>query len=295
MTLPGLKHALWRTSEDVSRKHTLQMAAALSYYFVMSLFPALILLAAMLAYLPINNLLDQAFLLMGGFVPKDTIALLHKIVSDVVLPNRSAFLSFGILGTLWSASGGFAATLEALNIAYEVEETRPFWRTRPLAIGLTFVIGLLLLIALGVMIVGPGFGGWLAGRLHMSWLFAFAWPYIHWLVAVGFTVLSVECLYFLAPNVKQRFLSTLPGALLSVACWIGLSYALGLYFRSFANFNKTYGTMGAAVALMIWLYWTGFFMLLGAELNCQLAKESKEGKIPEKEEPDKLTRLKIAV
>ena len=295
MNLPGLKRALWRTSEDVSRKHTLQMAAALSYYFVMSLFPALILLAAMLAYLPINNLLDQAFLLMGGFVPKDTIALLHKIVSDVVLPNRSAFLSFGILGTLWSASGGFAATLEALNIAYEVEETRPFWRTRPLAIGLTFVIGLLLLIALGVMIVGPGFGGWLAGRLHMSWLFAIAWPYIHWLVAVGFTVLSVECLYFLAPNVKQRFLSTLPGALLSVACWIGLSYALGLYFRSFANFNKTYGTMGAAVALMIWLYWTGFFMLLGAELNCQLAKESKEGKIPEKEEPDKLTRLKIAV
>src|SRR5579871_799166 len=270
------------------------MAAALSYYFVISLFPALILVAAIFAYLPIRDLFDQAFALMGSFVPRDTMILIHRVISDVISPNRGTFLSFGILGTLWTASGGFAATIEALNIAYEVEETRPFWRTRPLAIGLTFMIGLLLLIALGVMIVGPDFGQWLAGRLHLSWLFAAVWPYIHWFVSVGFTVLAVEMLYFFAPNVKQRFLSTLPGAILAVGCWIGLSYALGVYFRSFANFNKTYGTMGAAIALMVWLYWTGFFMLLGAELNCQLAKESKQGKIPEKEEPDKLTRLNLA-
>lgn len=295
MSVRGLKNALWRTVEDVNQKHTLQMAAALSYYFVMSLFPALILLTAIFAYLPgHSDLLDQAFALMGGIVPKDTIALLQKVLSSVVSPNRSTFLSFGILGTVWTASGGFSATIEALNIAYEVEETRPFWRTRPLAIGLTFVIGLMLLIALGVMIVGPDFGTWLAARLHLSWLFAFAWPYIHWFVAVGFTILSVEWLYFLAPNVKQRFWSTLPGAVLAVGCWVGLSYGLGVYFRSFANFSKTYGTLGAAVALMIWLYWTGFFMLLGAELNCQLAKESKQGKLPEKEQPDTLTKLNIA-
>jgi membrane protein len=294
MTVRGLKQALWRFAEDINNKHTLQMAAALSYYFVISLFPALILLSAILAYLPVHDLLKQAFVLMGGFVPKDTLALVEKVLADVVSPNRSTFLSFGILGTLWTASGGFSATIEALNIAYEVEETRPFWRTRPLAIGLTFIIGLLMLIALGVMIVGPDFGQWLASRLHMSWLFAILWPYVHWLVAVGFTVLSVEWLYFLAPNVKQRFWSTLPGAILSVGCWIGLSYGLGVYFRNFANFNKTYGTLGAAVALMVWLYWTGFFMLVGAELNCQLAKETKEGKIPEKEAPDSMTRLDLA-
>lgn len=294
MTLHRTREALWRTVEDVNNKHTLQMAAALSYYFVMSLFPALILLSAILAYLPAHDLLNQAFALMGGFVPKDTLALVEKVLSDVVSPNRSAFLSFGILGIVWTASGGFSATIEALNIAYEVDETRPFWHTRPLAIALTFIIGLVLLIALAVMIVGPDFGAWLARHLHLSWLFAKVWPYVHWVVAVGFTVLSVEWLYFLAPNVKQRFLSTLPGAILAVACWIGLSYGLGVYFRSFANFNKTYGTLGAAIALMIWLYWTGFFMLLGAELNCQLAKETKKGKIPEKEAPDSVTRLNIA-
>ena len=294
MTLRGIKEALWRTVEDVSGKHTLQMAAALSYYYVLSIFPALILLSAIVAYLPVAGLFDQAISLMSGFVPPDSMDLVRKVLSDVVTPNRGTFLSFGLLGTLWAASGGFAAAIEALNITYEVEEARPFWITRPTAIGLTLLVGALLLIALGVMIVGPEFGTWVSLRLHLSWLFAEAWPYIHWTVSVLFTVLAVEFLYFLGPNVKQRFWSTLPGAVLSVGCWIGLSYALGIYFRSFAHFSKTYGTMGAAIALMVWLYWTSFAMLLGAELNCQLAKETRKGKIPQDEDPSGLTHLDIA-
>ena len=294
MTVRGIKEALWRTVEDVGKKHTLQMAAALSYYYVLSIFPALIFLSAVVAYLPVANVFDQAISLIGSFMPPDSMALVRKVLADVITPNRGTFLSFGILGTLWAASGGFSAAMEALNIAYEVEEARPFWITRPLAIGLTLLIGVLMLVALGVMIVGPEFGTWLTTRIHLSWLFAWAWPYIHWTVSVLFTVLAVEFLYFLAPNVKQRFWSTLPGAIVSVGCWIGLSYLLGIYFRNFAHFNKTYGTMGAAIALMVWLYWTSFAMLLGAELNCELAKESKKGKIPQGEDASGLTSLDIA-
>ena len=294
MTVRGIKEALWRTGEDVGKKHTLQMAAALSYYYVLSIFPALIFLSAVVAYLPVANVFDQAISLIGSFMPPDSMALVRKVLADVITPNRGTFLSFGILGTLWAASGGFSAAMEALNIAYEVEEARPFWITRPLAIGLTLLIGVLMLVALGVMIVGPEFGTWLTTRIHLSWLFAWAWPYIHWTVSVLFTVLAVEFLYFLAPNVKQRFWSTLPGAIVSVGCWIGLSYLLGIYFRNFAHFNKTYGTMGAAIALMVWLYWTSFAMLLGAELNCELAKESKKGKIPQGEDASGLTSLDIA-
>ncbi len=115
-----------------------------------------------------------------------------------------------------------------------------------------------------------------------------------WTIAVGFTVLAVEVLYFLAPNVKQRFLATLPGAVLAVGCWIGLSYLLGIYFRHFANFNKTYGSLGAAIALMVWLYWTGFAMLVGAELNAELAKRSREGKLEQKHEPPAITKIDLA-
>ena len=289
-----IKQALARTYGDVVRNHTMQMAAALSYYFVLSLFPALIFLSAVVAFLPVPDLFGQTLSLMSRFLPPDSMGLVRRVLADVITPNRGAFLSFGILGTLWAASGGFAAAIEALNIAYDVADDRPFWKTRPLAVGLAVVTGALLLGALSVMIVGPRFGEWLAAKIHLSIVFVFLWPYIHWSVAVGFTILAVEALYFWAPNVKQRFLATLPGAILAVGCWIALSYLLGIYFRHFANFNKTYGTLGAAVALMIWLYWTGFAMLLGAELNSELAKISKEGKLEEKREFPAITKIDLA-
>lgn len=294
MTFAGLKTALGRTYTDITKNHTLQMAAALSYYFVLSLFPALILLSALVAYLPVPDLFNQALNLMARFIPGDSMGFVKRVLADVISPNRGTLLSFGLLGTLWAASGGFAAAMEALNIAYEVEETRPFWKTRPLAVLMTFEIGALLLISLSIMIVGPRFGEWLAAKAHVSTIFAWVWPYIHWTISVGFAVLAVEVLYFSAPNIKQRFLATLPGAILAVGAWIGLSYLLGIYFRNFANFNKTYGTLGAAIALMVWLYWTGFAMLVGAELNAELAKVSAEGKIPQKEEPEPITKLDIA-
>ena len=293
MSLP-IKTALTRTYADVLRNHTLQMAAALSYYFVLSLFPSLIFLSAVVAYLPVPNLFEQALGMMARFLPADSMGLVRRVLADVITPNRGAFLSFGILGTLWTASGGFSAAIEALNIAYDVQDDRPFWKTRPLAVLLALITGFLLLLALSVMIVGPRFGQWLAIRVHLSSVFVFLWPYIHWSIAIGFTVLAVEALYFLAPNVKQRLLATLPGAVLAVGCWLALSYLLGMYFRHFANFNKTYGTLGAAIALMTWLYWTGFAMLLGAELNAELAKISKEGRIQEKREPPPITQIGIA-
>jgi membrane protein len=294
LTLRGVRDALWRTVEAVSRKHTFQMAAAMAYYFVLALFPALVLLSAVVSYLPIHDLLAQVVNLVGGVVPADSMTIIRYFVEHVIVPNRATLLSFGILGTLWSASGGFASAIEALDVAYEVEEGRPFWVTRPLAIGLTLLVGVLFLIAFAVMVVGPEFGQHLAEHHKLSWVFAEAWPYIHWAVSFGFTVLAVEFLYFIAPNVKQRFWSTLPGALLSVSCWVGLSYVLGIYFRSFAHFSKTYGALGAVVALMVWLYWNGFIMLLGAELNCELAKETRQGKIQQDQDTSGLTQLDIA-
>ncbi len=294
MTIGGIRTALIRTYHEIDQHHDFQMAAALAYYFVLSLFPSLILLSAVVAYLPLPDLFNQAINLMARFVPPDSMGLVKKVLADVISPNRETFLSLGVLGTLWAASGGFNACIEALNEAYDVEETRPFWKTRLLSLGLALVIGTLLLLALAVMIVGPRFGEWLAAKVHLSQVFVWAWPYIHWTLSVAFTVLAVEALYYLAPNVKQRFLATLPGAVVAVSAWIGLSYLLGIYFRSFANFNKTYGTLGAAVALMVWLYWTSFAIIVGAELNAELATVSAEGRIEQAADPDEITKLDLA-
>jgi membrane protein len=261
------------------------MAAAMGYYFVLSIFPALILLSAIVSFFPVDNLFGQVIALMSGFVPADGMRVVQHILAQVVTPNRGKLLSFGLLGTLWAASGGFASTIEALDVAYEVREGRPFWVTRPLAVGLTFLVGILMLLVLAVMIMGPHFAETLARHRHLSSAFVMLWPYIHWTVSFAFTVFSVEFLYFIAPNVKQRFGSSLPGAFLSVIAWVGLSYGLGLYFRSFAHFSRTYGAMGAVIALMVWAYWNSFALLLGAELNCQLAKETPQGKIPQDQRP----------
>src|SRR5215469_5817933 len=114
----GIKHALIETYEDVPRNHTLQMAAALSYYFVLSFFPALIFLSAIVAYLPLPDLFNQALSMMARLLPPDSMGLVRRVLSDVITPNRGTFLSLGILGTLWASSGGFSAAIEALDIAY---------------------------------------------------------------------------------------------------------------------------------------------------------------------------------
>lgn len=268
-----IKSALGRTYERIQRKHTMQMAAGLSYYFVMSLFPLLIVFAATVAYLPVPNLFDQALAFAGRFMPHESIGLVKAVLRQVITPYRGKFMSFGIVGTIWAASGGFSSMMEALNVAYDVPESRPFWKTRPLAIGLTFLIGILLVSALALMLVGPNFGGWLAAKVGLGSVFVAVWPYLRWSIAVAFAVLAIELIYFLAPNVRQRFRKTLPGAALAVAGWLLLSWALGVYFQHFTNLNKTYGTLAAAIALMVWLYWTAFAILLGGEINADLLHE----------------------
>ena len=270
MRLGELTSALRRTYDNVQRKHTMQMAAGLSYFFVMSLFPLLIVFAATVAYLPVPNLFDQALAFAGHFVPRDGMGLVEAVLRQVITPYRGKFLSFGILGAIWAASGGFSSMMEALNLAYDVPENRPFWKTRLLAIGLTFLIGVLLIIALALMLVGPNFGGWLAAKVGLGSMFVAWWGYMRWSIEIVFAVLAIEFIYFLAPNVRQQFGKTLPGAAVAVGCWILLSWALGIYFQQFAKLNKTYGTLAAAIALMVWLYWTAFAILLGGEINADL-------------------------
>jgi membrane protein len=201
----------------------------------------------------------------------------------VFVPNRAGLLSFGMLFTLWSTSGGFAAIIEGLNVAYDVPETRPIWRTRLLALGLTFMVGILMVIALGALIVGPQFGTWVARHTGTTVLFAWVWPHLRWWLAVGFTVLAVELLYFLAPNIKQRFWATLPGAVFAVGAWILVSLGLGIYLREFPNYNKTYGSLGAVIALMLWFYLSGIVLLVGAEFNAQYTRCCGDPELPLKD------------
>jgi membrane protein len=280
----GVKRAFARAYQDVVRHHTLQVSAALSYYFVLSAFPCLIFLSAVVAFIPLPNLFGNTLLAMSRLLPAETMRMVYSVLADVLSSHRATWLSFGMLGTIWMASAAFDSVIEALDIAYDVKIQRPLWRSRLLAIGLAAICGTLLVAALTVMVVGPRFAEWVAPRIASSPVFAGAWPFARWAIAILFSILAVELVYFLAPNVKQRFGATLPGAILSVTVWNVLSYLLGLYFHYFANFNQTYGTLGGIIALMIWLNWTSFVLLIGAELNAELAKASKKGRVQPKDD-----------
>lgn len=285
MQFSGIKRAVALSYQDILRHHTLQVAAALSYYFILSVFPGLIFLSAVLGLLPLGDLFGHVLAFMGRLLPPDTMRIVQSVLHDVLSSHRGTWLSFGMLGIIWTASSGFAALIEALDIAYDAQDDRPYWKVRLLSIGLAAIAGGLLLTALGVMIVGPSFGDWLAAHLGLSTAFADIWPFLRWTIALSFTVLAVELIYFLAPNVKQRFGATLPGAIFSVIVWNGLSFLLGVYFSHFANFNHIYGTLAGFIAFMTWLYWTSFALLVGAEINAELAKESKKGSIQPRGEP----------
>jgi membrane protein len=270
VTFTSSTHAVRRVFNDGLTNQTLQAAAALSYYSILSIFPALILLSAVMAYIPLPNFFADALAAMARVVPRGTMPVVYSVLIGVLGANLRAWLSFGTVGTLWLVSSVFDEMINALDAAYEVTEHRPFWKERLLALGLSIITGLLLICAIAAMVVGLSAGEWLADKLFLSGLFILIWPFIHWTIAIGFALLGVQMIYFLAPNVKQRFMATLPGAVLSVACWMGLSYLLGIYFRYFESYNRIYGTLGGVLAFMTWLYWAYFIFLAGGRLNAEL-------------------------
>jgi membrane protein len=275
----SVKRALLLTYQDVIKNSTFEAAAALSYYSLFGVFPGLILLSEILGHIPAQNFFADVLIALGRVAPPGTMPMVESVLNDILGRNSGAWLSLGTLGTLWVVSSAFDELIEALDAACDVQDSRPFWKTRLLALALAAVTGFFILCGIATMIVGPRAGQWIAARLSLSHAFELAWPILHWTLAIVFAMLAVEAIYFLAPQIKQTFLATLPGAVLTVTCWIALSHLLGIYFHYFANYNRTYGTLGGVMGLMTWLYWSFFILLAGCELNAELAKQGIADKL----------------
>src|ERR1700731_3266800 len=267
-----MKASLVTIYNDVYDEHLCVFAAGLSYYFVLSLFPLLVSMAALLWYVPIPHLFEGLLSLMARLVPGDGMSLVRNIVSDVVTHKHTHFLTLGLVFTIWTVSSGFAAIIDGLHAVYRVRETRPVWKTRPIALGLTLLAGSLLLVAVGLTIEGTYLGNLLTERFDLSPGVLATWRYLQWGIAIFFAVLAVELLYHFGPDLKQRFRDSLTGAIVAVMTWIGLSYMLGSYFRHFENLNKTYGPLGAAIGFYVWFFLSGFAIFLCGEINFLLGE-----------------------
>jgi membrane protein len=258
--------------QELFRTRAFTMAAAMSFYFLLAIVPLLIFLSAMLGYLPIPSLFDQLLDILAVLVPPEAMQMVQRILASLLTPHRGGLLSFGLLSYLWTASGGFAASIEALNVAYDVEKERSWWRDRLLALVLTFTTGGLTMLGLLLIIAGPHFGHFLTELFPIPQGFGSLWPALRLITIFVTFVVAIEIQYYFAPNRRQRFLETLPGAVMTVIGIFISSGILGLYFGHFANYNKTYGSMGAVIMLMMWFYVVGLLLVVGAELNAELLK-----------------------
>jgi membrane protein len=257
---------------ELFRTRAFTMAAAMSYYFLLALLPLLIFLSAMLGYLPIPNLFDQLLDVLAVLVPPQAMQMVQHILASLLVPHRGGLLSFGLLSYLWTASGGFAASIEALNVAYDVQTTRSWWRDRLQALLLTFTTGLLILLGLLLIIAGPHFGHLLTELFPIPKAFGELWPVLRLGTIFVIFVGAVEVQYYLAPNRKQDFMDTLPGSLVAVLGIFLSSAGLGYYVAHLSNYNKTYGSLGAVIILMLWFYVVALLFVVGAELNAELLK-----------------------
>jgi membrane protein len=265
-----------RTFKEFQDDNLTDWAAALTYYGVMSLFPMLIALVAVLGIVgqqsSINTLLDS-FREAGLSGVADNI---QKPLTGVVNSKggAGALLTFGLAGSLWSASGYLGAFMRASNTIYEVSEGRPFWKLRPLQVAVTLLGVLLLsLVAIGLVVTGPVADA-IGNALGVGDTAVTVWSIVKWPVMLGVVMSVVATLYYIAPNVRQpRFRWITPGGILAVLVWVAASVGFGFYVAHFGSYNKTYGTLGGVISFLVWMWISNLALLLGAEFDAELERE----------------------
>jgi len=241
-------------------------AAELSYYFLLALFPLLIFLTSLIGFLPITHsgLVND----IERVVPPDAMKLVRETLADVVSHRNGGLLSFGLIFSLWSASSGVASLMGGLNRAYNVAETRSFWKKRLIAIGLT--IATVLLVASGsvMILIGHRLGRWVVRAFDVGIEVAVVSTISGYVIGLVLLLTGIGSLYFFGPATKTKQ-PVKPGAAFATTGVVIGSLLFSLYLRMAPSASATYGSLGAVITLMLWLYLIGLVLLIGAEINSE--------------------------
>ncbi|MEC1748293.1 YihY family inner membrane protein [Bacillus mojavensis] len=248
-------------------------SAELAYFFLLSLFPFLIFMLTLTAYLPIST--DDVLGVVKQYAPGSAMSLVESITHQTLNDRNGGLLSFGIIAALWSASNGMNSIVRSLNHAYEVEENRSFIIVRLTSIFLTIAMVFTILVALLLPVFGRQIGLLAADFVGASDLFLSIWTAIRWGVSPLVLLIVFSALYIIAPNKKLSLRFVMPGALFAAIGWIVVSTLFSFYVSTFANYSATYGSIGGIIVLMIWFYLSGILIILGGEINALLHKRKK--------------------
>jgi len=274
---PGWRAVLRRTVKEFQNDDLTDSAAALTYYAVLALFPALIVLVALVG--------------LFGQYPQTTDHLLH-ILNDVGVPTKTtdslrgtinnvitkkggagALLGVGLIGALWSASGYIGAFMRASNAIFESPEGRPFWKLRPLQVLVTLGMTMLFALVLIALVVTGPLADAIGNEIGLGSTAVTIWNIAKWPVLAFVVSLMLAVLYYAAPNARlPRFQWISPGAVVALVGWVVVSFGFFQYANHFGSYDKTYGTLGAAITLLVWMWLTNVAILFGQELNAEIER-----------------------
>lgn len=266
-----------RTIKKLAEDELSTRSAALSYYFILALFPMFLFLFSMIGIFagPASALREGILSVLGWMAPGSASVLVYSVVDQTTNSSSGIKVGAGILGALWAASAGLSAVIDSLNVVHRIDETRPWWEQKLTALGLTLALAALIIVALVLVLYGEKIGQLIASQFGLDDAFHFMWGIVRWVVPLAAMFISFSAVYYFAPNLPGGWHWITPGATLGVVLWLGASLGLRAYLHFFDSYSATYGSLGAVVILLLWLYMTGFAILIGAELNWVIDQEDK--------------------
>jgi membrane protein len=279
-----------RTVNEALADRVLGLAAELAYYFLLALVPAIVFIAALASYFP-GETIDQTLRALAAIVPADVLTIVRDQLQKVAHGENGGILTFGLLMALWSSSAAIVSITEAMNRAYDIDEGRPWWKVRLVAIGVTVGLAVFVLAALTLVMVGPTLADRVAAQFGLGGAFATLWKVLQWPVAFALVAFALALLNYFAPDADQDWAWITPGAVLSTLLWLVASLAFKVYLAMFADYNATYGSLGGVIVLMLWFYISGLAILTGSEMNAEIEHASPHGKAPGEKVPGEKKKI----
>jgi membrane protein len=274
------RELLQRTYKETLEDDGLGLAAQLAYYFFLALFPALLFLLALASFFDVARITDQLPTLLGRFAAPEMVALIRDQITQISEAGHGGILSLGLLGALWSSSAALVSIIGALNRTYDIEESRPWWKVRLIAIGLTIGLAVFVISSFALVLAGPAVVDYFAQSGRVSDAAGLVWKIAQWPIAFALISIGIGLVYYLAPDADQEWVWVTPGSLVATGLWLLGSLLFRLYVVSFSDYQATYGALGGVVVLMLWLYMTGLAIVIGAEMNAEIEHASPWGKDP---------------
>jgi membrane protein len=265
----GLGRLIFISGKEFFKDNMPTYASALAYQILFSLFPFFIFLLALISTLHLPDFVSWLRQQAQMLLPQPAMEPVSGVLDQLHQP-QGGLLSAGAIVALWTASAGVRATMQAFNVAYGVQETRPAWKLYPLSIVYTIAVAALLILSAALLLIGPQAMQWIAEHIGFEQFFVTLWIWLRWPAALMLLSLSAALVYYSAPAAQPRFRFITPGAVLSVLLWVVASIGFDFYMRNFADYSAMYGSIGSVVALMFYFFISSAVLLFGAEINATI-------------------------